>query len=323
MKKGAALLLAAVAALFALGCGSSDDPSTASTAAPAAASFPQTDGGTLEDLLAGATPADDIVVSPAGKDFTVGKNRVAFGVFSVDAKPDMDDLDVAIYVAHGATGKAEGPFPARRESLATEPAFASQTTASDPDAAKVVYVTDIDLPKPGEYRIVAVVQNSDGSTEATRVTPSLIARTNDPIPAVGEKAPLIHTLTVDDVGDVSKIDTRVPPDTMHAVDYADVLGKKPIVLLFATPALCQSRVCGPVADIAEQVHNERPDDAAFIHQEIWTDNDPNKGPRPQLLAFNLRTEPWLFVIGSDGRISTRIEGAFSVDELNKALDKVS
>ena len=64
-------------------------------------------------------------------------------------------------------------------------------------------------------------------------------------------------------------------------------------------------------------------DAAFIHQEIWTDNAPNKGPRPQLLTFNLHTEPWLFVIGSDGRISTRIEGAFSVDELNKALDKVS
>ena len=82
---------------------------------------------------------------------------------------------------------------------------------------------------------------------------------------------------------------------MHDVDFADVLGKKPVVLLFATPALCQSRVCGPVVDVAEQVKRDRPDDAAFIHMEIYNDNDPNKGLRPQLAAFNLPTEPWLFV----------------------------
>jgi hypothetical protein len=76
-----------------------------------------------------------------------------------------------------------------------------------------------------------------------------------------------------------------------------------------------------VVDVAEQVKRDRPDDAAFIHQEIYNQNDPNKGLRPQLAAFNLRTEPWLFVVNSDGTISTRIEGAFSVNELNEALDK--
>ena len=44
---------------------------------------------------------------------------------------------------------------------------------------------------------------------------------------------------------------------MHDVDFADVVGKKPTVLLFATPALCQSRVCGPVVDVAEQVKRDR------------------------------------------------------------------
>ncbi len=64
---------------------------------------------------------------------------------------------------------------------------------------------------------------------------------------------------------------------MHDVDLADVVGKKPVVLLFATPALCVSRVCGPVVDIAEQVKSEVGDDVAFIHMEIFTDNDPNQG----------------------------------------------
>ena len=54
------------------------------------------------------------------------------------------------------------------------------------------------------------------------------------------------------------------------------------MLLFATPALCQSRVCGPVVDVAEQVKRDRPDDAAYIHMEIYDDNDPNKGARAQV-----------------------------------------
>jgi hypothetical protein len=321
VKQVAAIVLAAALAMIVLGCGEKSEPSVSSTSAPAASTFPTTDGGTLDDILADNDPGDNLVVALAGRDFTLGENRLAVGVFNVDQSPNSADLKMAIYIAHGAGGKAEGPFPAQRESLATEPAFSSQTTSTDPDAAKAVYVTHVDLKQPGEYRVVAVVDDG-GSRVATR-TDSIVAHAKDPIPGVGDMAPVIHTPTVDDVGDITKIDTRVPPDTMHNVDFADVVGKKPVVLVFATPALCQSRVCGPVVDVAEQVKNERPDDAAFIHMEIWNDNDPNKGPRPQLLAYNLQTEPWLFVIGSDGKISTRIEGAFSVDELNKALDKVS
>jgi len=40
------------------------------------------------------------------------------------------------------------------------------------------------------------------------------------------------------------------------VNYADVLGKKPVVVLFASPALCVSRTCGPVADVTEQVKQQ-------------------------------------------------------------------
>jgi hypothetical protein len=108
---------------------------------------------------------------------------------------------------------------------------------------------------------------------------------------------------------------------MHDVDLADVLGKRPVVLLFATPALCQSRVCGPVVDIAEQVKAERGGDAAFVHMEIYRNNHVDQGYRPQVLAWHLRTEPWLFTIDRHGRIAARIEGAFGARELNEAIDK--
>ena len=100
---------------------------------------------------------------------------------------------------------------------------------------------------------------------------------------------------------------------MHQVDFADALGKKPIVLLFATPLLCQSRVCGPVVDVAAQVKDEYRDQADFIHMEIYNDNEVNKGFRPQVGAFRLPTEPWLFTIDRKGKVAARIEGAYSAE----------
>ena len=143
------------------------------------------------------------------------------------------------------------------------------------------------------------------------------------IPDVGEKAPVIHTPTASDVGgDMAKIDTRVPPDQMHKVDFADAVGKKPIVLVFATPALCQTRVCGPVVDVAQQVADGYGDEADFIHMEVYNDNEISKGPRPQLRAYNLESEPWTFLIDRNGIVRDRLEGAYGVSELEAAMKTI-
>jgi hypothetical protein len=308
----------AVGAMLLAGCGGSDD-STAGSAAPSTSDFPAANGDSLEQVLTNAS-AQGPVVAPAGQVYDLGKNRYSFGVFTPGRDP-ISDAQVALYTAPGQNGKAEGPFPARVESLETDPAFEAKTTADDPDAATTVYVSDLDFDRKGEWRIVALIKTGD-TYEASRV-PSAVVN-SDPIPQVGQKAPLMHTLTADDVGgDVSQIDTRVPHDDMHNDDLADVLGRKPVVLLFATPALCQSRVCGPVVDEAEQVKSQYGDRVAFIHQEIYNDNDLNKGLRPQVKDYALQTEPWLFVIDKQGKVSTRIEGAFSVPELQKAVEKVA
>ena len=140
----------------------------------------------------------------------------------------------------------------------------------------------------------------------------------------GERPPRIHTLTPESVGgDLSKITTRVPPEHMNQTDFYDALGKKPIVLVFATPQFCQSRVCGPVVDVASQVQEKYGDKVDFIHMEIYNDNDPSKGVRPQVRAFNLPGEPWLFVIDRHGVVQTVIEGAFGVNELEKAVEGVA
>jgi hypothetical protein len=55
--------------------------------------------------------------------------------------------------------------------------------------------------------------------------------------------------------------------------------------------------------------------------EIYQDNDPNKGYRPQVRAWGLPSEPFLFTINRRGRIASRLEGAFSVPELKAAVRK--
>jgi hypothetical protein len=91
------------------------------------------------------------------------------------------------------------------------------------------------------------------------------------------------------------------------------------VLLFSTPQLCQSRVCGPVTDIAVALQHQYGNRVAFIHQEVYVNNQPKQGLRPQLKAFHLQTEPWLFTINSRGVVAARLEGSFGVNAVTKAL----
>jgi hypothetical protein len=144
---------------------------------------------------------------------------------------------------------------------------------------------------------------------------------DDQIPAVGTAPPRMHTPTKTSAGgDLASIDTRLPPSSMHDDDFADVLGKKPVVLLFATPQLCQSRVCGPVVDLAEQEKaKSENDDVSFIHMEVFNENRIDKGIRPQMVAFHLLSEPWLFTFNRSGKVAARIEGAFSERELAEAI----
>ena len=106
---------------------------------------------------------------------------------------------------------------------------------------------------------------------------------------------------------------------MHAVSFNQVLGKQPVVLLFSTPQFCVSRVCGPVTDVLVSLQHEFGNRVTFIHQEVYVNNDPSKGLRPQLKAFHLRTEPWLFAINRKGVIAARLEGAFGTTELTQAI----
>ena len=60
----------------------------------------------------------------------------------------------------------------------------------------------------------------------------------------------------------------------------------------------------------------------FIHTEIYEDNDPTKGQNSWVREWKLPSEPWIFVVGADGKITDRFEGTVSVRELDEAVGRL-
>lgn len=353
---GLACLLACGAVAVA-GCGGGSSTSSQlnkeaeagkSRAAPPKSAFPAPEGRTLKVFRQAVTKAKlSVKVSPSAEVFYPGgTSRYPFLVAEKDTKAgkpgkEVDSAEVAIYYSKvkapkagaGTEGKAKkaqgsafraplvGPFPARIETLATEPEFQGKTTTENPEVASVVYSAQIPFLSAGEYRPIVVIKEKEGW--ATNPLRSIHVGEFTKIPRPGEKAPLIQTPTAKSVGgDLAKLSTREPPDTLNKVNYAEVLGKEPILLLFTSPKFCQSRVCGPVTDVAEQAQNKFEGKANFIHMEIYNENDPSKLVRAQVRRFHLPTEPWLFAINREGVVSAAIEGPFGTQLMDKTVEKV-
>jgi hypothetical protein len=326
-------LLAPAALVLALaGCGSTSksssstttsgtSPQTSSTATgppaaidellpaehPTQSEFPSADGRTPQQLA--KLISENAQLGPATGVFTPGTRRFAF---AINAKSGgFVYAPTALYIAATPHSPAKGPFLAAADPMTVAPQYRSKQNAG-PGGIRAIYSTNLPLPHSGTYTLLALTRTRSGLIGS----PGEVAvAASSAIPNVGQKPPAIVT---DTRGAASFLTTRLPPESMHSASFKQVLGKQPVALLFSTPQLCTSRVCGPVTDVLVSLQHEFAGKVAFIHQEVYVDNDPKKGLRPQLKAFGLRTEPWLFVINRKGVITARLEGAFGVDETRAA-----
>jgi hypothetical protein len=322
------------ALLAAAGCGgddgaASDDPvsrvpeegglqkNVRAASKPDAASFPSAGGKTLNQLAEEVKGGGSTEVGLATSVFTVGKQRLAFGM--IDGQGQFVYGPTVVYLAPTPDDPAEGPYPAPADVLVTEGRYRSRQAAEESDPFAAVYESQVRFDQKGNWAVLVVTQT--GNTYVAAPSQVVVnTKKADPIPDVGEKPPKVATDTLESVnGNEDLLDTRVPPSDMHKESFDQVLGKKPVALLFATPQLCQSRVCGPVTDVALQLKSKYGDQVEFIHQEVYADNDPNKGLREPLKAFQLRTEPWLFVVDASGRVTARLEGSFGINAFEDAI----
>jgi glutathione peroxidase-family protein len=210
-----------------------------------------------------------------------------------------------------------------------------------------IYVAHATFDTPGAYG-VEVATRLAGQPESSISRLRLEVAERSAAPKIGDRAIAVKTLTVADVPDPSYLSSGRAQDIDLALyqvslDEALVSGK-PTVLLFATPAFCRTAVCGPSLQVMEALREEYGDRANFIHVEVFRHPfaesfeqqsqvfarlaAENRAPTPEeraaglsdaMAAWNLPSEPWLFLIDGQGVIVGRYEGGITSEEMSPAI----
>lgn len=171
--------------------------------------------------------------------------------------------------------------------------------------------------KPGFAKVRASYQDRAAEAALQVVDPAATA-----IPFPGRPMKAVPTPTVAEPRGVNPICTRQPPCPLHDVSLDSALAqRRPVALLLATPALCQSRLCGPVLENLLAHRDAFADRVSFVHAEIYTALDGQK-KAPAVDTYGLTNEPVLFVAGADGVVRERLDNAFDKAEARRALEAI-
>jgi hypothetical protein len=298
VRRGLALaLLAAIVA----GCGSSSAHRQAAAAPPES----------LDAVWRAARQSVGLINGTS--DYSPGLVRVSFLVVRRDARPVYVPRAL-VYVARSRTSR-----PFARVSAALERVG---VPGGDSGNATSVYVAHVRISRPGRYWVVAAPAGS-----RVRALGTLDVRASSASPAIGSKAFPSRTPTIASThGDLARLTTALPPDRglLRSSVASSLAAHEPFVVVFATPKFCTSRTCGPVVDVVDAVRRRfQRTNVRFIHVEVYRRNDPTLGLNRFMREWHLPSEPWIFLVGSDGRIKAKFEGPVSVQELAAAVRRLS
>jgi hypothetical protein len=293
----ARLLVVLAAALCVAGCGSSTPNESAKP-------------GTLGAELARTGP--DVALIQGTSDYAVGPVRVTFLVIDSRSR-SIERPHARVWV-----GPSLDSPPTTTTQAALEPIGIPGKSESATGGVTRIYVARFRLSRPGKYTLVA---QPDGAK--IQGIANLDVRKRPQAPAVGDRAVPSRTPTLASAhGDVASLTTASPPD-LSLLRYSvggSVKAHEPFVLVFATPKFCTSRTCGPVVDVAQAVQRRFAGSGVrFIHVEVYKDNNPAQGFNRWFREWRLPSEPWVFLVGRDGRIDARFEGSVSEAELSAAV----
>ncbi len=229
------------------------------------------------------------------------------GILPFEASPS--EVAVTVRDADGAT-VADGLTAERRGDGLPRPYYAFEFTPE----ADGFYDVEVDTGGATGLTQVQVVASGD-ATVGAMVGP-------------GDTMPAILSPTEDDARGVTPICTREPACDLHGRTIADAIAEGPSVILVATPAFCQTVVCGPVLDLLLDVEADHPD-LPFVHIEVYRDPGPgfDAPPAPEDFApavgeLGLLFEPVLYTVRADGTVAERLDYVFDTVEMAAAVDRL-
>ncbi len=247
----------------------------------------------------------------ASSELAVGRNRFAMGLIDDHNQPVSSGSVNVEFFKLQSSGQAEkrAETPAIFRSVGGE--------------SKGIWVAPAGFSDTGAWGAQVTLDTGDGSPR--------VARMNFPVqatfsaPGYDEAAPRSASPTDQDVGgDTSHICSNSPPCDLHSVSIANALqpAQKPLVVLFATPALCTSATCAPELQAVQQLHSSYAEAANFIHVEIYQYPFDGLHTAKTVDEWHLPSDPWTFVVDKTGIVRDRFEGAAPFEELEPSLKAV-
>ncbi|HEY6568299.1 MAG TPA: hypothetical protein VI341_12360 [Actinomycetota bacterium] len=302
-----------------------------------------TQGGDAPDPTPATNSIDTstFAAQVASTDMAAGRDeRVQVGVVSSTQDAGVQllsygsvQLSFAFLGTDGSGEPQEGPATSATYLPApgTDDAGTEPTLTNPADARGVYQAEGIVFEDAGVWR--ATVSADVAGMGPLKLESNFVVKVGSTLPAPGDRALRTENLTMDSKGvEPVAIDSRaqgdepVPDPELHRWTIAEAIGQhRPALVLFSTPVYCLSQFCGPDAEALAQLAKDYPDRAVFIHIEIWNLNTPdekiaNEAAADWLYRDGDLTEPWLYLIGADGKIADRWGPLFDPAQVGATLD---
>ena len=272
----------------------------------------------------------EITVRLGNSQLAVGDDRFLFILMDRDDQLILDaQVTTRFFTLEGEKGTLQAETPTRFVSLEENFVDEHEDGSLHTHTGNVVggYVATFRFDEAGNWGVEVAGQRDGAEFDPLRVQFTVLEQ--GAVPAIGEPAPRSQQLTLSDVADISEIDTSNPPHPeLHDLTVAEALDAgKPIVVAFATPGFCSSRLCGPVVDaVIVPLYEQYGDQATFIHIEPYVLEDARSGGGliavETLAEWGLLSEPFVFVVDGEGLIAGKFEGITSAEEVGAALEEL-
>ena len=283
-----------------IACSSTDEPAASPTALPSASPPDQ------------AASQPQVRVALAVTDIAVGPNRFAFGILDRNSEP-VRVLEAKVSFLYLETY----PFELRGQATASFVEW--------PGGNAGVYSTDVSFDKAGRWGAIVEVTRPDGTVAVGQ--PGFVVKEQSSAPGIGKPVPSSRNKTASDTSDLTEITTSAVPDPdLYQLRIVEAVSNgKPTVVTFATPAYCQTATCGPQVAVVTAIKDQHRDSGNFIHIEVYDNPNEIQGDlsrakvSPILEEWGLQTEPFTFVLDSQGLVAAKFEGFVSQAELSEAF----
>lgn len=295
-----------------------------------------TDTATRPKATVGTPSKDGLIAQVASYDLAADRpQRFLVGLQTPDnSLVDFGTAQFAfVFNGTGKGGASEpGPtaqgtwIPVAGQKVKTQP---NPAVVSPADGIGVYEAKDVNFAKAGFWTVTTTVK-IDGKDRTADASFQVLDKHQ--VPVAGDAAPpSVNRLAGDTAVKAKAIDSRagstdkVPDPELHAITVADAIKTgKPTVVVISTPTYCVSKFCGPITESVASLAAANTDKASFIHLEVWSDYENtaiNKSAADWIYPEGAEDarEPWVFLIGADGKILQRWDNVTSDESLSAAL----